>query len=118
MRARSTESHVFEKRIQANRAERISSAMQAERNPIDTDNAEVKYLNGDSRGSSCNLPKNAINPCLTLINSRNGLFHFFDSTLWTRATKTRLVGRNDSNRWKQERKKKAIAYREFATLHN
>lgn len=107
MRARSTESHVFEKRIQANRAERISSAMQAERNPIDTDNAEVKYLNGDSRGSSCNLPKNAINPCLTLINSRNGLFHFFDSTLWTRATKTRRWPKPFKPMETRKRKKKS-----------
>lgn len=53
--------------------------MRAGRNPIDTDNAESQIF---KRSFAClelpTFPKNAINPCLTSINSRNGLFHFFD----------------------------------------
>lgn len=92
LRDRSTSLDVFEKRIQANGIERAPGVMQAERNPIDADNVEVKYLTGDPRGSSPCLPKNAIiNPCYTSINSQNGLFHFFRSDWW-RASRGR-VGR-------------------------
>lgn len=72
---------VFEKRIHTRWRPnfRCIARMRAGRNPIDTDNAESQIF---KRSFAClelpTFPKNAINPCLTSINSRNGLFHFFD----------------------------------------